>query len=238
MANCLVTKLKGAVQNSDLLKLGEFDIVLGNYGALTWCTIYPLERVEITGNGYFTDSTGTQNLGKVLTNVTSSFHIIGYSEGDKLKCISKYDITYFSFPDNIWGIFKAGEPLDSDYMGKVIYFNIGNGGGGCVVNIENFNNIIIETFRTPYSAHVYGALEKFVEKALSLGRTSGSTAFSNYRGTHVTFKGQTMAALYSSIGLDWMRIFYSASGATIINGDGQTGDLLATYANGTWTYEF
>lgn len=239
MADCLVTKLKGTVQNSDLPVFGEFDIVLGSNGGLTEISIYPLERVEITGNGYFTDSTGTQNYGKVLTNIVGgSFYIIGYSEGDKLKCISKYDITYFSFPDGINRVFKVGEPIDTDYMSKVTYFNVGNKGCGAIINIENFNNIVCTKFRTPYADNIIGALEKFVEKAVSLGRVSGYTDLSNYRGPKATFKGQTMMALYDSMGLDWMRIHYSASGATITKGNNDTGELLATYSGGTWTYEF
>lgn len=236
--NCLVTKLKSSVENANLLKLGELVIVLGKRDAVTIWEIYPAEKIELTGSGHFTDSTGTQNLGKALSNVTSSTYTIGCSEGDKLKVISKYEITYFGVQDGVNYIFKSGEFLDADYLSKVTTFNVGNGGASCIINIENFNNTVIEKFRTPYAPNVYGSVEKFVEKTIALGRTSGYTNFSNYRGSNCTFKGQTMAALSASIQLDWIRIIYSNGGATIIKGDGDTGDLLATYANGVWTYKF
>ena len=235
--NCSKKTLKVSA-SENLPKYGELVIVLGSRSELTTWQIYPAERIELTGSGHFTDSNGTQNLGKVLTNVTDTIYAIGCSEGDKLKVISKYEITYFSVNDRIHYVFKSREILDIDYLSKVTYFNVGNGKAGCIINIENFNNTVIEIFRTTYANNVYGAVEKFVEKAISLGRTSGYTNFSNYQGANCTFKGQTMAALYTSMQLDWMRITYSNGGATITNGEGATGDLLATYANGVWTYEF
>lgn len=236
--NCLFTKLKGSVENENLPKYGELVVVLGSRNELTTWQIYPAKRIELTGSGHFTDSTGTQNLGKVLTNVTDTIYAIGCSEGDKLKVISKYDIKRFVVTDSTPNIFKANELLDIDYLSKVTIFNVGNSRVGCVINIENFNNTVIVTFRTPYANNVYGAVEKFVEKAISLGRTSGYTNFINQQGANCTFKGQTMAALYTSMQLDWIRITYSNRGATITKGDGATGDLLATYANGVWTYKF
>lgn len=235
--NCFKKTLKASATEI-LPKYGELVIVLGSRSELTTWNIYPAERMELTGSGHFTDSTGTQNLGKVLTNVTGSTYTIGCSEGDKLKVISKYEITNFSVQEGVYYIFKPEEILDVDYLSKVTYFNVGNGGASCIINIENFNNTVIEIFRAPYANNVDGAVEKFVEKAISLGRTSGYTNFSNYQGANCTFKGQTMAALYSSINLDWFRITYSANGATITNGDGAIGDLLATYTNGVWTYNF
>lgn len=229
--------MKGSL-NKDLPKYGELVIVLGSRSELTTWQIYPAERIELTGSGHFTDSNGTQNLGKVLTNVTDTVYAIGCSEGDKLKVISKYDIKRFVVADSIRDVFKANELLDIDYLSKITYFSVGNGRAGCIINIENFNNTVIERFRSPFANNVYGAVEKFVEKAVSLGRTSGYTNFENYQGANCTFKGQTMAELYASMQLDWMRITYSNGGATITNGDGATGDLLATYANGAWTYEF
>ena len=79
MGNCLVTKLKGSVNNDNLLKVGEFVVKFFHSASVSdswnrYINVGNLDQVNpttirIIGNGYFTDSTFTQNLGKTISAV-------------------------------------------------------------------------------------------------------------------------------------------------------------------------
>ena len=72
MTKCLVTKLNGSVDNNELLRIGEMRIKVEgvvsptkNTQSFTLSFIEPT-TVEIVGDGYFTDSTLTENKGKSI----------------------------------------------------------------------------------------------------------------------------------------------------------------------------
>ena len=72
MTKCLVTKLNGSVDNNELLRIGEMRIKVEgvvsptkNTQGFTLSFIEPT-TVEIVGDGYFTDSTLTENKGKSI----------------------------------------------------------------------------------------------------------------------------------------------------------------------------
>lgn len=84
--NCLVTKLSASIKDVNLLKVNEmnFDFEasgLNNPTALN-LTVNATASFRIVGNGYFTDKTGTENLGKEQT-----FTVVG---GELTKRISLY----------------------------------------------------------------------------------------------------------------------------------------------------
>ena len=72
MENCLITKLKGAVDNSALTKFGEAKVVVNFPSDYTLekrtfqVSVDKQETARIEGNGYFTNSNG-DNLGQSIT---------------------------------------------------------------------------------------------------------------------------------------------------------------------------
>ena len=68
--NCLVTKLKGVVDNDDLQRLGEFSYFVENAGNYEiWFGM--LQRAEIVGDAYFcSNSDYNDNIGKTTTTTT------------------------------------------------------------------------------------------------------------------------------------------------------------------------
>lgn len=74
MGTCLVTTLKDSVNDDSLLKLDEFSFLVDSTKVVSLdFSAYPNPNVEMTivGDGYFTDSTGTSNLGKTKTAETN-----------------------------------------------------------------------------------------------------------------------------------------------------------------------
>ena len=100
MGKCLITKLNGSTNNSDLLRIAEMRIKfhkVSNPTATTQCLeINALRdtKLEIIGDGYFTDSSLSQNKGKNLTiaaNVNTGVYV---SNNDvEVAVLDKYAIT-------------------------------------------------------------------------------------------------------------------------------------------------
>ena len=76
--NCLVTKLKGVVDNVELPVLGCLKIkkIAGGIGKID--VIHKANQSNITytivGDCYFTDSTSSQNYGKTIVSPTGKIH--------------------------------------------------------------------------------------------------------------------------------------------------------------------
>ena len=101
MGKCLVTKLNGSTNNPELLKLGELQIGISKVTSPSeWTQGLSIMcnkdiTLEILGDGYFTDSTLSENKGKTKTinksEVPTRFYV---SNGDfKLSILDKYSIT-------------------------------------------------------------------------------------------------------------------------------------------------
>ena len=100
MGKCLVTKLNGAVDNFDLLKIGEFRINVTsapNPSKLTQgmdLQFTEPTEVSIVGDGYFTDENLSANYGKVKTITNERFFI---SNGNyELSIKNKYKVSLIS----------------------------------------------------------------------------------------------------------------------------------------------
>ena len=98
MGKCLVTKLNGAAANDNLLHLGEMRINIPYVNSPSKSTqeielaFNQASNVEIVGNGYFTDETLSQNLGKVKGQVTNEKVYVSNSDCE-LSIANKYNIT-------------------------------------------------------------------------------------------------------------------------------------------------
>ena len=100
MGKCLITKLNGSVNNSELLKIGELRI---NFGKVQNPTkenrslnikVNKESKVELVGNGYFTDENLGTNKGKSLLLSPNTDNYIYISNNDVAISISdKYALT-------------------------------------------------------------------------------------------------------------------------------------------------
>ena len=108
MKKCLVTKLKSVVDNDELLRIGELRISVSRVDSPSEDTqgfgfaFSKDTQLEIIGEGYFTDSTLTQNNGKVITvpsytNITDITNVY-VSNGDfEVAILDKYALTSLIF---------------------------------------------------------------------------------------------------------------------------------------------
>lgn len=100
MGNCLVTKLKGTVQNSNLLRVGEMRICvhrIDNPSSETQrinLNFTEDVKLEIIGDGYFTNNTLVSNLGKSLIAKANVETLVYFSNGDfEIAILNKYALT-------------------------------------------------------------------------------------------------------------------------------------------------
>lgn len=97
MGNCLVTKLKGIVINSNLLRVGEIRIRvhrIDNPNSETQrinLNFTEDVKLEIIGDGYFTNNTLVNNLGKSLIAKANVETLVYFSNGDfEIAILNKY----------------------------------------------------------------------------------------------------------------------------------------------------
>lgn len=99
MTQCLVTKLKGSVSDSSILRLGEFRIKVCKVDSPTAKTqgislqFVKETDVEIIGDGYFTDRTLSENNGKRKTVPANALTSLFVSNGDfEIAVLDKYSL--------------------------------------------------------------------------------------------------------------------------------------------------
>lgn len=101
---CLVTKLRGAVNDNSLLRMGEMRIGVKRVSSPSSKTqgftfgFNKDVRLEIVGDGYFTDKALTANTGKSMTVTKDQVTDVYVSNGDfELAVTDKYALTNLSF---------------------------------------------------------------------------------------------------------------------------------------------
>ena len=99
MNQCLVTKLKGAVSDSSLMRLGEFRIKVNRVTTPTSMTqgfTFTFNKdvqIEIIGNGYFTNKALTANNGKTMNITANTMASVYVSNGDfEVAVLDKYSL--------------------------------------------------------------------------------------------------------------------------------------------------
>lgn len=98
MNKCLVTKLNGTVNNDSIVRIGEARVVFTKTDApsktsqsLTLVTTKDV-KLEIVGDGYFTDENLTENKGKTMTANTGSTTLYVSNSNVELAILDKYNI--------------------------------------------------------------------------------------------------------------------------------------------------
>ena len=102
MEKCLVTKLNGSSDNSELLKVGEMRMKISKAEIPTneaqgfSISVNKPVTLEIIGEGYFTDKTLTENKGKTLVLNTGNNEILVSNNDIEIAILDKYSITGLS----------------------------------------------------------------------------------------------------------------------------------------------
>lgn len=99
--NCLVTKYKSTVQDDSLLRIGEMRVKVTSVDSpnagtqsIKIITSAPV-TLEIIGDGYFTDSTLSENKGKTIS--ANGYSLIYFSNGNfEVAILNKYALTEFN----------------------------------------------------------------------------------------------------------------------------------------------
>lgn len=104
--DCLVTKLKGAVSDSSLKKLGEMRLTIhkvDEFSSKRYISINPgtNECILTLSNGYFTNNTGVENKGRQITLSHNTYNTLYLSKDDAILSISdKYCFVNFALNGN------------------------------------------------------------------------------------------------------------------------------------------
>ena len=99
MEKCLVTKLNGSSDNSELLRVGEMRMKISKAEIPTDLTqglnisVSKTVTLEIIGDGYFTDKNLTDNKGKTLALNTNANNIWVSNNDVEIAILDKYSIT-------------------------------------------------------------------------------------------------------------------------------------------------
>ena len=166
MGKCLVTKLNGAVDNSNLLKIGELRIKIvsaPNPSKLTQgmdLQFTEPTEVSIVGDGYFTDENLSANYGKVKTITNERFFI---SNGNyELSIKNKYKVSLISgINRNVSGVndgkYKSINIDGLKYSNSLTWMDIATAEG----NISAFKNAISLLYVALNNTNVTGDISAF-----------------------------------------------------------------------------
>ena len=135
---CLITKLKGIVNDDSLLKVGELMIQVkplqdGNKALGLFYISSVDSQVRIIGDGYFTDKTLSENKGTILNFNAYDNNYVYVNKGNLNIAISnKYNFTNFG----LYGEGDASKQVDSTKL--VFNFNdLAYTDGLAVLNLQN-----------------------------------------------------------------------------------------------------
>lgn len=182
MGNCLVTKLKGTVQNSNLLRVGEMRICvhrIDNPSSETQrinLNFTEDVKLEIIGDGYFTNNTLVSNLGKSLIAKANVETLVYFSNGDfEIAILNKYALTKINAKTSKKAAIK--DIVDLKYSSSLSYLAINS-----VENVGYFSDIKSLTnlnYLSVYNANINGNLSDLKSLTnldyLIIGNTSNKT---------------------------------------------------------------
>lgn len=110
MAQCLVTRLKGTVDDESLMGLNEFRIRIARIPSVSSATqgitlkFNKDTQIKIVGDGYFTDKSLTKNNGKEMTIQAGEGQYVYLSNGDyELAICDKYALVELSLHTDEYG---------------------------------------------------------------------------------------------------------------------------------------
>lgn len=156
MNKCLVTKLNGTVDNDSLMHIGEFRIKIGKVSnptkdsQLIKIGVTSDTELRIVGDGYFTDSTLTQNKGKKITisrndEVSNEVYV---SNGDiELAVMNKYNLFEISMPSSKYNMDRVYDLDALKYSAQLRSLDANNskvfGNLNSLSNCTRFSSIVL-----------------------------------------------------------------------------------------------
>lgn len=244
MENCLVTALKGTVNNPNLIKIGEIAVHIAAGQSISVkknnFTTTPVVRV-ISGNATVTD--GTTNIS--VTAVTGS--VVGITSKYNIRTLEldatndwNIDTQVFEYSPLVWVSVSNTNLLHGDI--KYLYKQ-GNTQTGTTIgspsmipniygDISVFGNCLsMNTIELRYSSKIYGVLEDMVARFVVNGKTTGNitvklpTALGNFK-----FNSNNVTTPVEGTTLSW-----EPSGANISISFGGVTTVITVNADGTWT---
>ena len=124
MNKCLITKLAGTVNNDSLLKIGELRLSVSTVDSPSknsqglYITANQKVNLTITGDGYFTNETLSENKGKTLAireNTQTLFYVSNSNVSISLD--NKYALTsLFSYASSVGVVAKVNINFDISYL--------------------------------------------------------------------------------------------------------------------------
>lgn len=169
MSKCLVTKLSGSSSNTTLLRIGEMRIKFDrvavpsvNTQAFGLKVNKPI-KIEIIGDGYFTDKTLSVNKGtqQTLTTENSDFFVSGNTT--EVAIVDKYSIISFRVDysgqesSTINGSNRILSIDDLKYSIKMLYIYLAN--SQTTGNIDSIRNLKALTYLNLKDTKVTGNIE-------------------------------------------------------------------------------
>ena len=231
----LIKQFAGEFQNNNLPGFGQTVFVLTpGLSVSPAFTFTGMEKATIDGDAYFTDSTGTSNLGQEVTS--SPFYIKNITDGNLLKVTSKYDFTIVKVAEQTGNrTFKENTSIDFSYWSKTEIIEISklNNNVDADLNVLTKDNGVLNLFKWHYNTHVVGDIETAVENLVNNGRSSGAlvigAAYSNILLNDNNFM--------RSGAIEFVKITFNSATNVVVNaGEDGSGALLASWNGTTWTY--
>ena len=248
---CLVTKLKSAINNDSLDILGSIDFFVNKWSP----TYVPSLDIKVkTGNEckvilpdgeYFTTSDGVTPLDgeatnvKVLDSTWNSFLYFSYVNNEPYRVIvtNGAGITKLKPSFSNGNIITNTDTLKYQYMTSATDISGNNFFGkadiGSKFNILDFCHSKTLANLAIQNKNIAGTVESIVELQWGLGRRSTRLFLNNCLGTgsSLTLNGNPIASLGTIA--QGLEIVFSSSDVKVNNGNHTN---LATYDGSTWTY--
>lgn len=203
MGKCLVTKLKGSSNNTELLKIGEMRIKLAKSPSTTSGKCFKLKfketvTINILGEGYFTDSAYSENKGNTLVCNKDVSTLVYVSNHDmEISIPNKYALTALFSNEkseaNSSKVMSAYLDLDSLKYSKGMEYMIADGihTTGNIDSLKELSSLIYLNLNNSEATGNSNALTNLVNLSyLSLNDT-------NFEGNIDAFKGLTSIGVLS-----------------------------------------
>lgn len=155
MTKCLITKLNGQVDNNNLYRIGELRIKFSKVTSPTdksqgiSVSFIKDTKLEILGDGYFTDQALSANKGKTIIVPANTITKVYVSNSDLYLCImDKYALEALSFTpllDDTTGYYAKNKELNleelkySTRIFKLVMFD--SKAYGDISSLKNFTNL-------------------------------------------------------------------------------------------------
>jgi hypothetical protein len=160
MEKCFVTKLNGTTSNSSLLKLGEMRIIFKNLNSSSKLGEHTIVlsasegmQLSIVGNGYFCDSSLSQNKGVSVTiNVNTNNTLYVNGTEFYVSIPNKYALTYVKVTSKFASFDISALKYSKDLSNLELYNTIVNGD---ISSLErNINLLNVNMNNTNFSGDI------------------------------------------------------------------------------------